>query len=984
MRLVCVVLCLMAALQMKAQAYFQQRADHVISVRLDDSAHVIAGSIETHYYNNSPQSLDTLWYHLWPNSHANNSTALAKELSRSGSFDLWFAKKEDRGLMDSLAFRVNDSETTWGYHPKHHDIAWLHLKSPLRPGERCVIFTPFRFHLPKAFSRFGHTGQAYSITQWYPKPALFDVNGWHVMPYLDQGEFYSDFGSFDVSITLPSNYVVGATGRLQSARERAWLDSLAAAPTSGGNTSDAFPPSSANVKTLRYLQDSVHDFAWFADKRFLVRKRMVEMPSGRSIEAWALFTPAHAQLWENAAEYVAEAVRFYSQWVGEYPFAACTAVDGTVEAGGGMEYPMITMIGEMGTTRELDNVIAHEVGHNWFQGMLATNEREYPWMDEGMNSAVELQYMRARYTNAPEPPIGGILGTLLGSSLTTHDALGRLGYRLNARRNLDQSGCLGSTSYTRFNYGTVIYAKVSAAMDHLLAYLGETRYVACLHAYFDQWAFRHPAPADLRAVFERTSGENLGWCFDGLICSNEDPDLRARRMGSEGVRCTNTSREEMPTPITAYAGEDSLGTLWTKLPPGRSTLQLPWPNATGVRMDATTRTLDIDHRNNGAGTQRSHVRLRPFMGVEKPDERTYYYTPLPAWNAHDGWQIGTALYNTTIPSQSTEFVLVPLYSGSGKRAVGSARVEHHFDHLSSRLLRNVHVGASVRSASTLQLSDRSAWYLRYQGTLRLDLVSEPLAKPMDHQLCVRVLRLDERSEATALDGLARAASEVNDYLELKYELRGRHGMRPAHAQLVALYHADFTRLNLEASFGSVYNTSKKRIDMRAFVGGFLRTEELAPLQAWRLSWGAQDLLYDHAFLARGGGDRVFEQQFAEQQGAFRSPTLLGRSDTWIASMNVEADAPLPLPLAAFMSAGAVPTRTVTMNGTTEGTRFLWEAGIGLRLLRDAFEVWFPLAFSQAIQEEFDGLRAVSASERVRFVLALEMADATRILRNLRP
>ncbi len=205
------------------------------------------------------------------------------------------------------------------------------------------------------FSRLGHTGQAYYITQWYPKPAVFDANGWHAMPYLTLGEFYSEFGSFDVTITLPANYVVGATGILAECRGSELHERTAAGYRAFGEVANAFPPSSAKTKTLcTSHRINVHDFAWFADKRFIVRKSEVALPtSGRTVTTWALFTPKNAKLWNDAVNYVNESVQFYSQWVGDYPYDACTAVDGTISAGGGMEYPMITIIGNMNTPKVL-------------------------------------------------------------------------------------------------------------------------------------------------------------------------------------------------------------------------------------------------------------------------------------------------------------------------------------------------------------------------------------------------------------------------------------------------------------------------------------------------------------------------------------------------------------------------------------------------------------------------------------------------------
>ncbi|HNK40740.1 MAG TPA: hypothetical protein PL002_06110, partial [Flavobacteriales bacterium] len=224
---------LLAVQGVRAQSYFQQEVNYRIDVRLDDAKHELHAFEQFDYHNNSPQTLDTIWIHLWPNAYKDRSTALCDQLDRMNNFGLHYATPEQRGFLDSLAFTVGPSSVPvqWGPHPEHIDIAWIKLPSPLAPGEHTTISTPFRVRIPSAsFSRLGHAGQAYFITQWYPKPAVLDSEGWHPMPYLTQGEFYSEFGSFDVRITLPANYVVGATGELQDAHERAWLDSLSTVP----------------------------------------------------------------------------------------------------------------------------------------------------------------------------------------------------------------------------------------------------------------------------------------------------------------------------------------------------------------------------------------------------------------------------------------------------------------------------------------------------------------------------------------------------------------------------------------------------------------------------------------------------------------------------------------------------------------------------------------------------------------------------------
>ena len=433
---------------------------------------------------------DTLWIHLWPNAYRDRETALCEQLDRMGELDLHFATEEQRGYIDSLAFTIGQATTpaTWGYHPEHADIAWIKLATPLTSGSSISISTPFRVKIPDGkFSRLGHTGQAYYITQWYPKPAVYDASGWHAMPYLTEGEFYSEYGSFDVSITIPENYVVGATGMLQQQSERSRMDSLSTVPADGKGP-NTFPPSATGLKTISFVQDKIHDFAWFADKRFIVRKGQVTLPqSGRTVTTWALATPKNAGQWSQGVRFVDQAVLHYSKWVGDYPYDACTAIDGTISAGGGMEYPMITIIGNMGSPESLDNVIAHEVGHNWFYGILGSNERDHAWMDEGMNSFVELTYMRTHYPGMGFSIDIPFLKKATAGITDGHRAQSELGYRLNARRNLDQPLSLTSNDFTTINYGTGVYMRTALIMDHLLAYLGEVTMNKCLHAYFEEW-----------------------------------------------------------------------------------------------------------------------------------------------------------------------------------------------------------------------------------------------------------------------------------------------------------------------------------------------------------------------------------------------------------------------------------------------------------------------------------------------------------------
>ena len=385
-----------------SQKYFQQEVNYKIQVSLDDKLHELHGFETVEYINNSPDSLYFLYFHLWPNAYSNNQTELAKQLVNSKGKQKLFKDPELTGFIDSLNFNVNNQSVQWHLLPGQPDICRIIPNLPIKPGDTIKITTPFHVKIPKGVtSRLGHIGESYQISQWYPKPAVYDNSGWHQMSYQDQGEFYSEFGSFDVSITLPANYIVGATGNLQNDREAEMMNLLASDSTwqtSQDSKNIGFPPSSTQMKTLRYTEYRIHDFAWFADKRFHVLKGKVKLPnSGSVVTTWIMFTNQQAKYWKDALPYVNRSIRKFSVWNGDYPYKSFKVVQSALTAGDGMEYPGITVIGSVKDGYALDEVIAHEVAHNWFYSALGSDERRYPFMDEGITSANEVRYMQERY-----------------------------------------------------------------------------------------------------------------------------------------------------------------------------------------------------------------------------------------------------------------------------------------------------------------------------------------------------------------------------------------------------------------------------------------------------------------------------------------------------------------------------------------------------------------------------------------------------------
>ncbi len=455
--------------------YWQQHVIYNIDVSLNDTAKELNGFITMQYENNSPDTLQFIWIHLWPNAYKNDRTAFSDQLIENGNTNFYFCDDDKRGYINKINFKVNNIAATITDHPIHQDIIKLILPTPLLPNSFAKIETPFHVKLPYNFSRGGYVGNAFHITQWYPKPAVYDKKGWHEMPYLDQGEFYSEFGKYTVNITLQDSFIVASTGKLLASNQH------------------------ENQKTLTYSQDSVHDFAWFADKHFITETDTM-MVGNKIINVNAFHYPSENNHWKNGLRFIKRAIQTKSNWVGEYPYETVSVVESPNEGGGGMEYPTITLIDKTDESKELDNLIEHEVGHNWFYGILGTNEREFPWMDEGMNSYYDKRYKSIyypRYQN--ETKLNNKMPfnfeDLITSSLCSI--------------HKDQPINTISKNFSSVNYNFVAYNKTAMWLQLLETQLTQPLFDSVMQAYFQEWKFKHPYPEDFKNTAERITNQDL-------------------------------------------------------------------------------------------------------------------------------------------------------------------------------------------------------------------------------------------------------------------------------------------------------------------------------------------------------------------------------------------------------------------------------------------------------------------------------------------
>lgn len=1010
MRLYFTALLFFLAFQLVAQKdtnYFQQEVVYNIHVTLNDKQHQIDGNEKIIYKNNSPKTLNYIYFHLWPNAYKNYKSALSKQKLEEGNTNLYFAHDSILGFIDGLEFKVNGEVASWNITEANQDVAIVYLPMPLLSGESVEISTPFSVKLPKGiFSRMGHIGQSYQITQWYPKPAVYDENGWHNMPYLDQGEFYSEYGTYDVHITLPTNYRVGATGDLVNGDEElAWLDSIAE-KTSQIEEFDLydmdFPISSSQTKTLHYHQEKVHDFAWFADKRYHVLKGDVVLPhSKEKVTTWAMFTNNEADLWKKSIEYLNDATYYYSLWNGDYPYKHVTAVDGALSAGGGMEYPNVTVIGESGNDFSLETVIMHEVGHNWFYGILGSNEREHPWMDEGINSANELRYIEKKY---PERKLVGDVTEDNASSVVKwfdllhfkHKAQYELAYLINARRNLDQPIEFPAAEYTPLNYGGIVYSKTAIVFDYLRAYLGDEMYDKCMQRYFQEWKFKHPQPKDLKKIFEEETGENLDWFFDEMIKTTKKIDYKITRaktdtLGNSLLKIKNNGKINSPFSISGMKDGKIVATQWYEPIDKKAFVSFSKGDYSHYRIDAELDIPEISRKNNtlkakGLFKTIEPLRLQWLGSIENPDKTQLFFTPIVGWNNNDKFMVGLALYNSTLPSKKFEYLLAPMYSFHTEEINGYASAFYHI--MPSFIFQDITIGGAAKSFTYLNIGNQELKYYKLTPKLEIEFKKKRARQFNRTFFSYEFVNIIEETTDFRKDELGNNVSFVNNenfYINnVTFGIQSKHPINPFLVTANVQQHQDFVKLNLTANYRFAYKKPQTGLDIRLFIGRFLyNKDEVANSRFnYNLTGGqASDYMYNELFLGRNDINGVFNQQLAILDGGFRNLVFAESDDTflaanrWLNSVNVKSNL-FSKHIALYADFGIVGalSRDFFGNEVEKVSDVAYNFGATLVVVPNFFEIYFPFKSSSDLNQ-------LKYHDKIRFVLQLNLLNPQKIIRN---
>ncbi len=468
-------------------------ASYDIKATLDVEAKTLAARETITYLNTSADPIPDLVFHLYLNAFRDRNSLF---LSESGGHRGFGWDPDNPGWIKVTNARLADGTLLALEEIQDGTLARADLPSPIPPGETVEIELDFEAQLPRVFARTGYAGDPsapfFMAGQWFPKLGVWENGAWNAHPFHANAEFYADFGDYDVSITLPADYVTGGTGLFVSTADN------------GDGT-----------QTARYHAEDVIDFAWTASPHFREATRQVD-----GIEILYLYLPEHEWTVERALDAAEAAMGYFGRWYGPYPYARLTIVDvpDDGDGAGGMEYPTLITAGAMDLIglgqgailgkmdRSIEAVVVHEAGHQWWQSMVAFNEAEEPWLDEGFTDYATTRVMEMVY------------GT--DTSLIDSGSL-RMGYMDSRRMEYTLTPRVPmygrAWDFGELDYGVVAYSKPVLALRTLERTLGDELMLDVMSTFFQRYQFAHPTGEDFRAVAEEVSGQDLAWFFDGLV-----------------------------------------------------------------------------------------------------------------------------------------------------------------------------------------------------------------------------------------------------------------------------------------------------------------------------------------------------------------------------------------------------------------------------------------------------------------------------------
>jgi hypothetical protein len=541
--------------------YWQQEANYTMDVTMDINTFQYQGTQQISYTNNSPDALNQVFYHLYFNAFQPGSEMDARLSNIADPDGRMMEDKKSRisslspdeiGFLDVKNLLQNGKPVNFTV---DGTVLQAILAEPIAPGATAVFSLEFKGQVPLQIRRSGRNsseGVALSMSQWYPKMAEYDFEGWHADPYIAR-EFHGVWGDYDVTITLDKNYTIGGTGYLQNPQE---IGHGYEAPGT------KVKKQKGNTLSWHFKAPMVHDFMWAADPEYT--HDVLEMENGPTLHFLYKNKSELVENWKALQPKTAQAMEFLSKNIGPYPYEQYSVIQG---GDGGMEYAMSTLITGERKLNSLIGVMAHEMAHSWFQHILATNEAKHSWMDEGFTSFISSLFMQEISENPAENPFSGSYR----------------GYQYLVKSGKEQPQTTHSDRYAYNSaYSIAAYSKGSIFLSQLGYIIGQDKLMETLKKYYTDFKFKHPTPNDIKRTAEKVSGLQLDWYLMDWTQTTNTIDYAIQEVVAADLENTTVVLERkglmpMPLDILVVYQDGSQETFYIPLRMMRGGKENPYP-----------------------------------------------------------------------------------------------------------------------------------------------------------------------------------------------------------------------------------------------------------------------------------------------------------------------------------------------------------------------------------------------------------------------
>ncbi|WP_143822345.1 M1 family metallopeptidase [Mucilaginibacter pedocola] len=532
--------------------YWQNQADYTIDVSLNDAAHTITGTVTVTYTNNSPNALKVLWMQAEQNAFRKDSKGVLSKLFLYQNTDV---KVPDGGYQISgiKTAGANGRDIKYNIYDTRME---LQLPEPLLSGQKISFSISYSYNFPVNYKNADFlvnrtdilptkNGEIFAVAQWYPRMCVLDdVEGWNTLPYLGNGEFYLDYGNYEVNITVPSSYIVEASGDLQNAEEvltptqlKRWQAAKASdAPVfirTAKEVTDAAAKPAKATSTWKYKLSNSRDFAWTASKSFIWEALSFPIAGGKRVIGSSLY-PIESDKkdsWRRSSEYIKFTIQHFSEKWLAYPYNKAVNVASNLD---GMEYPAMVFCSAKDTGNAYFMVVNHELGHTWFPMAVGANERKYAWMDEGFNTFIDnlavKEFNKGEFVGYQQiyAPMDTIFSERAVPIMTRPDAIpGDMVFPIQ-------------------------YQKVAYVLTLLRnRIVGAERFDRAFKKYMHDWAYKHPTPWDFFRSIDNSFGEDLSWFWKSMFIENYRLDQSIVKVDAKerAVTVMNMDRVAMPLEV---------------------------------------------------------------------------------------------------------------------------------------------------------------------------------------------------------------------------------------------------------------------------------------------------------------------------------------------------------------------------------------------------------------------------------------------------